>query len=134
MPPKGSTKSQAKEPNKTPQVCSGRSVTSTCADCTDRPQKAKGKAAATPTSTKATSKKEDAKPVTPKKAKAAVTYTRVARDKKAVLPIDVTFPGDIAEAKQVKTTYTHTAKFEAGAPFTLFDSVSLTFSHFTCKC
>lgn len=111
-------------------------VTSFFVNCTDHSQKAKGngKAAATSTPAKATSKKEDAKPATPKKAKAAVTYTRVARDKKAVLPIDVTFPGEIAEAKQVKTTYTHSAKFEAGAPFTLFDSVSPTFLKFTRKC
>lgn len=106
------------------------SVTVIVLSCTDISQKTKGegKAAATPTKTtpkKATpAKKEEAKAVTPKKPKAVATYTPLARDPKAVLPVNVAYQGDIAESKQVKASFTHVLKLDAGAPFTLLDSVS----------
>lgn len=132
MPPKGSSKNQAKEPTKTPQVIS-LSIR-VCSLILTSPQKTKAEgkaAAATPTKvTKPTPKKEDAKkeapkPETPKKAKPVpVKVTKLARDKNATLPIDVTFQGDIAEAKQVKSHYTHSLKLDGAAPFTLVDTVS----------
>lgn len=47
------------------------------------------------------------------------------------MPIEVTFPGDIAEAKQVKANYTHNLKLDATTPFTLIDTVSLRPTYFT---
>lgn len=96
---------------------------------TSQKTKGDGKPAATPTKTTpkkaAPAKKEEAKANTPKKPKPAVTYTRLARDPKAALPVDVAYQGDIAESKAVKASFTHVLKLDAGAPFTLLDSVSL---------
>ena len=104
--------------------------------------KADAKATATPTKTKtpiktATKqtpkkeepKKEEPKPVTPKKPKAAAKYSKLARNDKATLPIEVTFQGDILQAKRVKANYTHAIKFDAATAFTLVDTVSL---HLLC--
>lgn len=105
-----------------------RTITDFIAQKTQAESKA---AAATPTKvTKPTPKKEDAKkeapkPETPKKTKPVpVKVTKLARDKNATLPIDVTFQGEIAEAKQVKSHYTHALKLDGAAPFTLVDTVS----------
>jgi hypothetical protein len=93
--------------------------------------KADAKAAATPTKTpvkqtpkKESKKEEEVKPVTPKKPKVVAKYTPLIRNPQATLPIDVTYQGDVAQAKQVKANYTHVLKLDAGAPFTLVDTVS----------
>lgn len=106
-----------------------------CSSILTSPQKTKAEgkaAAATPTKvTKQTPKREDVKkeapkPETPKKTKPApVKITKLARDKNAALPIDVTFQGEIAEAKQVKSHYAHALKLDGAAPFTLVYTVSL---------
>ena len=110
------------------------------------PQKTKPgtKAAATPTKTptktpsktttkqtpkKEEPKKEEPKPVTPKKAKPAAKYSQLARNKKATLPVEITFQGDILQAKQVKANYTHALKLDATTPFTLVDTVSYNSCH-----
>jgi hypothetical protein len=62
--------------------------------------------------------------VTPKKAKAVAKYTQLVRNPQATLPIGVVYQGDVAQAKQVKANYTHVLKLDAGAPFTLVDTVS----------
>ena len=70
-------------------------------------------------------KKEEAKPVTPKKLKPVAKYSNLARNKKATLPVEVSFQGDILQAKQVKANYTHALKLDATTAFTLVDTVSL---------
>jgi len=81
--------------------------------------------AATPSKTpKQTANKGESTSTTPKKTKEPVKLTKLARDKTATLPITVAFQGDIAEAKRLKAGYTHSLKLDAGAPFTLLDSVS----------
>lgn len=90
--------------------------------------KAESKAAATPSKTsKQTPQKEDvkkeaAKPATPKKP--AVKFTKLARNTNATLPIDVTFQGDLTEAKQTKATYSHSLKLDSAAKFALVNTVS----------
>jgi hypothetical protein len=78
----------------------------------------------TKTATKQTPKKEEPKHVTPKKSKPVAKYTKLARNKNATLPIEITFQGDILQAKQVKANYTHALKLDASTPFTLVDTVS----------
>ena len=142
MPPKGS-KAQAKEQAKTPQVCSVALKTSSIVLTLTSPQKTNANAkAATPTKTptktttktatkqtpkKEEPKKEEPKPVTPKKPKPAAKYSKLARNDKATLPVEVTFQGDLLQAKQVKANYTHAVKFDATTPFTLVDTVSFPF-------
>jgi len=142
MPPKGS-KAPAKEQAKTIQVYSVVMQTSSPGPILTSPQKTKADAkSATPTktSTKTTTKtatkqtpkkeepkKEEPKPVTPKKPKEAAKYSKLARNDKATLPIEITLPGDIREAKQVKANYTHALKLDAATPFTLVDTVGLRF-------
>jgi hypothetical protein len=108
-----------------------RSLISSLVLTSSQKTKADAKLAATPTKTpakqtpkKESKKEEEAKPVTPKKAKVVAKYTRLVRNPQATLPIDVTFQGDVAQAKQVKTNYTHLLKLDAGTPFTLVDTVS----------
>jgi hypothetical protein len=115
-----------------------RSLISSLVLTSSQKTKADAKLAATPTKTpakqtpkKESKKEEEAKPVTPKKAKVVAKkakvvakYTRLVRNPQATLPIDVTFQGDVAQAKKVKTNYTHLLKLDAGTPFTLVDTVS----------
>jgi len=131
MPPKG-TKKDVKDPIKTPQVssilnCALRPVIAHCARTNSTHQKTKAEARETATpikATKQTAKKAESATTTPKKTKEPIKLSKLARDKKATLPITVTYQGDVAEAKHVKVSYTHALKLDAGAPFTLFDSVS----------
>lgn len=140
MPPKGS-KAPAKEQTKASQVRPPApssfpwlivltSPQKTKADAkpatpTKTPTKTASKTATKQTPKKEESKKEEPKPVTPKKPKPAAKYTKLARNDKATLPIEVTLQGDILQAKQVKTNYTHALKLDASHPFTLVDTVSL---------
>jgi len=87
------------------------------------------KTAAKQTPKKEEPKKEEPKPVTPKKAKPAAKYSKLARNDKATLPIEVTLQGDILQAKQVKANYTHALKLDAAHSFTLVDTVSLRSSY-----
>jgi hypothetical protein len=144
MPPKGS-KAQAKEQTKTPQVPLTPPSSFLGSYMLTSPQKTKADAkTATPTKTstktptktatkqtpkKEEPKKEEPKPVTPKKPKPATKYTKLARNKNATLPVEITFQGDILQAKQVKANYTHALKLDAAHPFTLVDTASL---HFSC--
>lgn len=89
------------------------------------PNKTPTKTATKQTPKKEEPEKEESKPVTPKKPKLAAKHTKLARNDKATLPIEVTFQGDILQAKQVKTTYTHVLKLDASTAFTLVDTVSL---------
>lgn len=143
MPPKGS-KAPAKEQTKASRVRTTSPSSSQGSIVLTSPQKNKaGAKPATPTKTptktasktatkqtpkKEEPKKEEPKPVTPKKQKPAAKYTRLARNKNATLPIEVTLQGDILQAKQVKANYTHALKLDASHPFNLVDTVSL---HFT---
>jgi hypothetical protein len=92
---------------------------------TKTPTKTSTKNATKQTPKKEELKKEELKPVTPKKPKTAAKYTQLARNKKATLPIEITFQGDILQAKQVKANYTHALKLDATTAFTLVDTVSL---------
>lgn len=92
---------------------------------TKTPTKTTTKTSTKQTPKKEEPKKEEPKPVTPKKPKPAAKYSKLARNDKATLPIEVTFPGDILQAKQVKASYTHAIKLDATTAFTLVDTVSL---------